>query len=429
MYVSLNNGIKLYYEEYGNKNGDAILFLHGNEENNEIFNFFKDKLQKYHLYFIDSRCHGNSSYGTLSYDEMSLDIRLFINSLGIKKPHIVGFSDGAIIAIKLALIYPQLGKLFLIGPNIDPSGLTVDAIIELRKENSIYSNLCLNEPHIKESELSNIKSRSIIIGGEFDMIESSHLELIKNNIPNSTLYILKGLDHFVIKEDPIKILSIIENELSINVFYEDNHIIVVEKKAGILSQEDKTKDPDILSLTKSYLKIKYEKPGNVYLGLVQRLDRNVSGLMVFAKTSKASARLNENRPIKNYLAVVYGKMKDDKGTLVNHLLKDENKLIAYPSEDGKLSILHYETLKTNDNYSLLDVRIDTGRFHQIRCQLSLSGHSIYNDYKYNKNIEKNDYSIALDAYKVSFLHPIFKEIITISRYPEDEIFSSFDTIK
>ena len=179
-------------------------------------------------------------------------------------------------------------------------------------------------------------------------------------------------------------------------------------------------------MTKEYLRIKYNKPGNAYLALIQRLDRNVSGLMLFAKSSKAAARLNANRPEKTYLAVVYGKMEKPKDRLVNYLSKDEDKKIAYEDKNGKQAILEYEVIGFKDNLSLLKVKIETGRFHQIRCQLSLIGHPIFNDLKYNKNCIKDGYDIGLDAYKVDYIDSTSKVPNSVKRYPTNKIFNKFD---
>ncbi len=215
----------------------------------------------------------------------------------------------------------------------------------------------------------------------------------------------------------------------LEILYEDNHIIVVIKKAGILSQSDKTNDLDMLSLVKTYLKEKYKKPGNVYLGLVHRLDRMVSGVMVFAKTSKAASRLSEqirNKTFKkSYLCVVKGTFNQNKGNLKDYLVKDEktNKSYVTDKNKGKLAELNYKVLKTYGNLSLLEIELITGRHHQIRVQLSSRNHPIYGDNKYDKNSVKTN--IMLHAYKIKFIHPTTKEILEFESYPKGGLWNKF----
>ena len=426
MIKTLKNGININYIEKGNMDGDAILFLHGNGENYSIFNEYIDLLSNYHLILMDSRCHGESSKGKLSYDLMAEDAFLLLNELNIKKCNVIGFSDGAIIGLKLAITHNIVQKLFFIGGNINPSGISDDLMNEYKKEyestHDEFIGLMLNEPNINPEELKTVNSRVIIVTSENDCIKREHSTLINDSIPNSTMYVLDSIDHFMLK-DVNRMSEIFKRELELNVFYEDNQVIVVEKKSGILSQEDKTKEPDILTITKDYLKWKYNKPGNVYLALISRLDRNVSGLMIFAKTSKAALRLNANRPKKSYLAICYGKFEKNEDELIYNLSKDSNELKAYiDDKNGKLSITKYKVLSFKDNLSLVEVNIDTGRFHQIRFSLANINHPIYNDSKYNKDIQKDGYNIYLDAYKIEFIHPVSKELITVSRYPNKELF-------
>ncbi len=312
MIKTLKNGISINYIEKGNMDGDAILFLHGNGENYSIFNEYIELLSSYHLILIDSRCHGESSKGELSYDLMAVDAYLLLDELKIKRCNVIGFSDGAIIGLKLSLTHNVVQKLFFIGGNINPNGISDSLMDEYKKEYDITHDeligLMLKEPNISEKELSSVKSRVIIVTSENDCIKKEHSELISKSIPNSTMYVLDSIDHFMLK-DVNRMSEIFKRELELNIFYEDNQVIVVEKKSGILSQEDKSKDPDILNLTKDYIKWKYNKPGNVYLALISRLDRNVSGLMIFPKTLKADLRLNANRPNNTYLAVCYGKFE------------------------------------------------------------------------------------------------------------------------
>jgi len=200
----------------------------------------------------------------------------------------------------------------------------------------------------------------------------------------------------------------------IKIIYEDNHLLVVEKPINIPVQEDISKDEDLLTILKSYLKEKYNKPGNVYLGLVHRLDRPVGGVMVFAKTSKCASRLSEqirlNKFNKIYYAVVNNKI-NEKGKLEDYLLKDTKKNIVRVDKSGKLSILYYERLKYIDNLSLVRIKLETGRSHQIRVQFSHAGYPLYGDQKYNKNAKVGE-QLALFAKKIEFYHPITNELLT-----------------
>lgn len=214
------------------------------------------------------------------------------------------------------------------------------------------------------------------------------------------------------------------NELK--VIYEDNHIIVVEKKPNIPSQKDKTEDIDMLTIIKQYIKEKYNKPGEVYLALIHRLDRPVGGVMVFAKTSKAAARLSEEVRSRNlkkeYLVIVDGKMKKEEGTLEDYLLKNEktntSKVVKEGTKNSKYAKLDYEVLKYNEeiNLSVLKINLYTGRHHQIRVQLANSGHSICGDQKYGTRGRGKP--ISLWAYKLSFTHPTTKEQLTFYSIPE-----------
>ncbi len=213
---------------------------------------------------------------------------------------------------------------------------------------------------------------------------------------------------------------------NLKVIYEDNHIIIVEKTPNIPSQADKTGDMDMLTLVKGYIKEKYNKPGNVYLGLVHRLDRPVGGVMVFAKTSKAASRLSEQVRTKSlkkiYLAVVDGKFDKEKGTLEDYLYKDErnniSKVVNATKKNAKLAKLDYEVLKYNEvkDLSLVKVNLHTGRHHQIRVQLSNFGHSIFGDQKYGTRGKGKQ--IALWAYSLTINHPITKEEMTFEDLPE-----------
>lgn len=214
--------------------------------------------------------------------------------------------------------------------------------------------------------------------------------------------------------------------MKLEILYEDNHLIVVRKPIGILSQEDITKDPDMLTLIKKYIKDKYNKPGKVFLGLVHRLDRMVSGVMVFAKTSKAASRLSNQIRVhsfqKEYLAVVHGKTKAEE-TLVNYLLKDKNKnmvqVVTEGTTGGKRAELAYKRIDFKDDLSLVRIELKTGKPHQIRVQLNNSGHPLYGDKRYGKMNDSHD--IALFAEHLSFAHPTTKEILNFT-LPTNDVY-------
>ena len=218
----------------------------------------------------------------------------------------------------------------------------------------------------------------------------------------------------------------------LNVLYEDNHIIVVEKPINVLSQSDITNDIDMLTLIKDYLKEKYNKPGNVYLGLVHRLDRVVGGVMVFAKTSKAASRLSNeirlNNVKKTYLAIVKGKIKES-DTFIDYLLKkDDFNTIVTSKEKGKYAELSYNVLEYNkkEDLSLLEVNLKTGRHHQIRVQFASRNEPLIGDKRYgNDNIKE----IGLYAYKLSFIHPVKKELMEFSCLPKTSLFTKFVKLK
>lgn len=214
----------------------------------------------------------------------------------------------------------------------------------------------------------------------------------------------------------------------LEVIYEDNHVIVVFKPSNILSQADSTGDKDMLTLVKEYIKEKYHKPGNVYLGLVHRLDRPVSGVMVFAKTSKAAARLSEQVRKhdfeKQYMAIINGIIPEKKGEFHDYLEKLENgNTVVTDSFHGKEAILKYQVLDEKDNYSLVDISLVTGRHHQIRVQFASRGYPLVGDQRYGM---KDNKQIALCSYQLSFIHPITKERLTFKRYPDKkEIWNLF----
>ena len=206
----------------------------------------------------------------------------------------------------------------------------------------------------------------------------------------------------------------VSGNLMIKVLYEDNHLIAVLKPINVPTQKDSSNDIDMVSLVKDYLKKKYNKPGNVYLGLLHRLDRPVSGVLLFAKTSKAAERMTKeikNHNVrKTYYAVVEGKV-DKKGTFIDKLLKDEKTNFVRVSDKGKEAKLEYELICYKNNYSLVKINLITGRSHQIRVQFSSRGYPLYGDQRYNKK-DKNQ--IALFSSSIEFTHPVTKEHLTIS---------------
>lgn len=217
------------------------------------------------------------------------------------------------------------------------------------------------------------------------------------------------------------------------VVYEDNHIIIVNKTASEIVQGDKTGDVPLSETVKQYLKEKYHKPGNVFIGVTHRLDRPVSGLVVFAKTSKALSRLNEmfkNSEVKKtYWAIVKQTPAETEGELVNYLVRNEkqNKSYAYDTErpGSKKAVLHYRLIARSDNYSLLEVDLKTGRHHQIRCQLAKMGCPIKGDLKYGFPRSNPDGSICLHARRVHFVHPVSKELIdVVAPVPSDNLWRS-----
>ena len=208
---------------------------------------------------------------------------------------------------------------------------------------------------------------------------------------------------------------------NLQVLFEDNHIIIINKRSGDITQGDKTGDKPLSDVVKKYVKEKYNKAGNVFLGVVHRLDRPTSGVIIFARTSKALERLNKmlrDKLIqKTYWAVVKDRPQKEKDTLINFLKKNpkNNKSSVYAKEieGSKKAILHYQTVKKLDNYSLLEVDLETGRHHQIRAQLSAIGFPIKGDLKYGFNRSNKDGSIHLHAKKIEFIHPVTKEKISV----------------
>ena len=216
--------------------------------------------------------------------------------------------------------------------------------------------------------------------------------------------------------------------MKIKVLYEDNHLIGVFKPAGVLVQPDISKKTCLIDEVKEYLKEKYNKKGKVFLGLLHRIDQPVSGVVLFAKTSKGASRLSEqfrnNEIEKIYKAMVIGKVEKKQGILIDYIIKDEEKKKAIISDKkkGKKAELHYKVISSNDKYSFLEIRIKTGRFHQIRVQFSSIGHPIVGDIKYGAPFSLLDKSIALCAVSLSFKTAVLKEKKTISAPEEVEIY-------
>lgn len=221
------------------------------------------------------------------------------------------------------------------------------------------------------------------------------------------------------------------------VLYEDNHIIIVNKSPGEIVQGDKTGDKPLSDIVKEYLKEKYHKPGNVFCGVTHRLDRPTSGVVVFARTSKALPRLNElfrkGEVDKTYWAVVKNRPALEEDTLVHYLIKNEknNKSTAYLSEkpNTKKAVLHYRLIASSENYHLLEIKLETGRHHQIRCQLSKIGCPIKGDLKYGSERSNPDGSISLHARSISFVHPVSKELINVTApLMDDNLWKAFKDV-
>lgn len=219
------------------------------------------------------------------------------------------------------------------------------------------------------------------------------------------------------------------------VLYEDNHIIIVNKVPSQLVQGDKTGDKPLSEMVKEYLKEKYNKPGNVFCGVTHRLDRPTSGVVVFAKTSKALSRLNkmfrDDEVEKVYWAIVQTRPANDKGTLTHFLVKNnkKNKSFAYNTKkrNTKEAILHYSLIDKSDNYYLIEVQLETGRHHQIRVQLAQIGCPIKGDLKYGAKRSNRDGSISLHARAISFTHPVSQKKIEITApVPKDVLWQAFE---
>ena len=219
------------------------------------------------------------------------------------------------------------------------------------------------------------------------------------------------------------------------VLYEDNHIIVINKQSGEIVQGDKTGDVPLSAFIKDWLKEKYHKPGNVFLGVVHRLDRPVTGVVVFAKTSKALSRLNamfskHEEVTKTYWALTKKSPREQEGTLIHWLVRNEkqNKSYAYDSErpNAKKAILNYKVIGRSERYTLIEIKLLTGRHHQIRCQLAKMGCPIKGDLKYGAERSNPDGSISLHARKIEFVHPVSKERIeVVAPLPKDNVWNAF----
>jgi 23S rRNA pseudouridine1911/1915/1917 synthase len=220
---------------------------------------------------------------------------------------------------------------------------------------------------------------------------------------------------------------------NLQVLFEDNHLIIINKQVGDIVQGDKTGDTPLSDIVKDFIKIKHNKPGNVFLGVVHRLDRPTSGIVVFAKTSKALERFNkmlrDKKVNKTYWAVVKKKPLKEADTLINYLKKNpkNNKSTVFKTEaeGSKKAILHYKLIKSLDNYLLLEVDLETGRHHQIRCQLAFIGCPIKGDLKYGFDRSNKNGGIHLHARKIEFIHPVSKEFISITApTPNDVIWEA-----
>jgi len=215
------------------------------------------------------------------------------------------------------------------------------------------------------------------------------------------------------------------------IIFIDKHLIAVTKPAGLLTQPDRNTDESLIDQTRQWIKEKYNKPNNIFLGLVHRLDRNVSGVVLFARTSKAASRLSkqfrEGTPKKHYRAIVLGKLKEEHTTLVHYLRKEKSlRATVFPRETptAKRSELSYEVINSLENKSLLEVSLSTGRFHQIRAQMAFIGHPIIGDVKYGAPEPLLNQEIALYAHKLVFSHPVSNEEITLTA-PEPKTWEQF----
>lgn len=268
------------------------------------------------------------------------------------------------------------------------------------------------------SLISNCIDRELIVEEQLSFIE-------KIAVPSLHQLYYNG------EENRFQSVESIEGEfcyMKINILYEDNHLLVIEKPVNIPVQEDASRDKDLLTILKKDIKLRFNKPGNVYLGLVHRLDRPVGGVMVFAKTSKAASRLSDvirkNELTRKYVAVVRGLPKKESDQLTHYLYKDTQKnivkAVSANHKEAKKAILDYEVLGTRDNLSLVTVKLHTGRSHQIRVQLSTIGHPLFGDQKYGQQQNQKGQQIALWATTLEFPHPTTKELIRVDCKPPAE---------
>ncbi len=227
--------------------------------------------------------------------------------------------------------------------------------------------------------------------------------------------------------------KILSNKSNLQVLYEDNHIIVINKRAGDIVQGDKTGDKALSDIVKEYIKDTYNKTGNVFLGVVHRIDRPTTGIVVFGKTSKALSRLNalfaKKEVSKTYWALVKSPVEIKEGKLIHWLKKNpkNNKSTVFPKEvkDSKKGILNYKVIRELENYSLLEINLETGRHHQIRAQLAKSGLPIKGDLKYGFDRSNKDGGISLHARKIEFIHPVKNEpLIIIAPVPDDPLWEA-----
>ena len=223
------------------------------------------------------------------------------------------------------------------------------------------------------------------------------------------------------------------NSINIDVIFEDNHLIAVNKKSGEIVQGDKTGDEPLSDRVKKYLKVKYNKPGNIFLGTIHRIDRPTSGIVIFAKTSKALSRMNEkfrqNKISKTYWAIVKNRLPKKNDLLEHYLLKNQkkNKSFLSTEEKGKFSVLEYNFLNNLNNYFLYEIFPKTGRHHQIRVQLSTMGSPIKGDLKYGAKRSNPNGGINLHAKKIDFNHPVTKESVSIeANCPKEKIWNSIN---
>lgn len=228
-------------------------------------------------------------------------------------------------------------------------------------------------------------------------------------------------------------MKTLSNSRNLDILFEDNHLIIINKKPGDIVQKDNTNDLSLLEIVKEYLKKKYNKPGNVYLGLIHRIDRPTSGLVMFAKTSKALSRMNnmlqEKQIAKTYWAITKNKPEKESDQLIHWLRKNEKKNksthFSRETKNAKKAILYYRIIKELENYFLLEIIMRSGRHHQIRCQLQAIGCPIKGDLKYGAKRSNPDGSIDLHAKNLKFIHPVTKKEINLNAHVrEDKIWQS-----